>query len=524
MKLAAIDIGSNSIHMIVATIDGDGNIEVIDRMKEMARLGEETLSTGFLSEEAQQRGLDALHRLKALAERYRCDDIIAVATSATREARNGGEFIQRVREETGIRARIITGIEEGRLIYLGTREVFPFGTQRALIVDIGGGSVEFVLADQRRDYVIKSLKLGVRRIRERFLGTQPVDARDAEALADHVRTRAESVVRAVRKRGFDIVLGTSGTAAALARLVHTLEGPLADTESNVVPRKALVAATERLMAMPSDQLEKLDGIDERRRDTVVAGAILMRTIIEMFGAPSYTFCDAALREGMIVEYLEKNRPGLRMEDSVPDPRRRSVVMLAARFWDAVAHPQTVARHAVRLFDDLRALHRLGPRERELLEFACLLHNVGKSINRSAHHKHSLYIIQHADLDGFTERERLIMANVARYHRRSMPKPRHEEFLALLPRDRDIVRQLATIARLANALDRGHGGNVHAVGAVVTPTLIRIGIEAWDDPALEVTATLDLNDIVHRVFDRRLEVVETTATTPLTEPPPSEETP
>ena len=176
MKLAAIDIGSNSIHMIVAHMDASGALEIVDRAKSMVGLGSETLATGYLSEAAQERGLAALKEFKQLADRHRVDDIIAVATSATREARNGNNFITRVRDECGIHAKIISGREEGRLIYLGAREVFDFGSRKALIVDLGGGSLELILADQRREYVVKSLKLGVRRLKDRFLPSDPADS------------------------------------------------------------------------------------------------------------------------------------------------------------------------------------------------------------------------------------------------------------------------------------------------------------------------------------------------------------
>jgi len=503
MKLAAIDIGSNSIHMIVARIDGDGSIETIDRMKEMARLGEETLSTGYLSESAQERGIDAIRKLKALADSYHVDAIIAVATSATREARNGADFIRRVSDECGVSAKIITGIEEGRLIYLGTREVFPYGSQKALIIDIGGGSVELILADQRREYLVKSLKLGVRRLKDRFLPSIPPSTEEIDELTTHIRLRAESIVRSVRRRGFDTILGTSGTAAALARIAHMSEEPA--TDSSRVARDLLARTVDRLTTLSDADLPSVPGLDDRRRDVIVHGAVLMRTLVEAFGGDGFSYCDAALREGMIVDYLERNRPGLRYEDQIPDPRRRSVVMLAARFYNSIAHPTNVSRLAVRVFDDTREMHGLGRQEREILEYASLLHNVGNAINRSSHHKHSLYIIKHGDLSGFSDRERMIMANLARYHRRSAPKSRHPEYMALTPRDREIVKKLAVILRLANAMDRGHRGNVHSLGCKVDGPRLELRFCAHDDPTIELAASLEQADFVRTVFGKQLDV-------------------
>jgi exopolyphosphatase/guanosine-5'-triphosphate,3'-diphosphate pyrophosphatase len=506
MKLAAIDIGSNSIHMIVARIDGDGSLEIIDRQKEMARLGEETLVTGFLSEEAQDRGITALRKLKQLADSYKVDDIIAVATSATRESRNGADFISRVADECQIEARIITGVEEGRLIYLGTREVYPFGSSRALIIDIGGGSVELIVADQRRELLIQSLKLGVRRLKDRFLSSDPPGGAEVSELYEHVRTRSDAAIRAIRRVGFDTVIATSGTANTLIRLCNGLMPHLATEQPGRVSQAAVAGVADRLVGMSAAELDALTMIDDRRRDTVTAGAILMRQLLESLNADGYTFCDAALREGMIVDYLERNRPELRLESEVPDVRRRSVLLLARRlYFHSIAHPQTVARLAVRLFDDLRPVHKLLPEHRELLEYAALLHNVGTSISRSSHHKHSLYIVRHADLQGFTDRERLIMANVARYHRGSGPKARHLDFMELDAADREIVKRLSALLRLANAMDRGHRGNVHTVNARVEGDSLKIQLMSFDDPALETNAVRQQREYIEMVYGLDLSV-------------------
>jgi len=505
MKLAAIDIGSNSIHLIVARIDGEGNIEVIDRMKEMARLGDETLSTGYLSEAAQERGLAALRRLKQLADGYHVDDTIAVATSATREARNGSDFITRVADEVGVRARIITGVEEGRLIYLGTREIWPFGSRRALIVDVGGGSVEFVVADQRREYVVRSTKLGVRRLRERFLPESPASAEDVQALRSFIRDQGGAALDAVRRSGFDIVLGTSGTANAVTRLCNDTRGGADPVEPNHVPKVVLSETAERVLGLDDMGIATLDAVDDKRRDTIVVGTVLFDTLVDTLDADGFTFVDAALREGMIVDYLERNRPGLRMTQDVPDPRRRSVLLLANRFYNSTAHPRNVARLAARLFEATRSVHGLGQPEREWLEFAAILHNVGNAIARRGHHRHSLYIIRNGDLAGFTDRERLIIANVARYHRRSAPKSSHENYMALAPRDRETVKKLSALIRIANALDRGHRGNVHSLAAEVRGDRLELRILTHDDATLELRAARDQRDYVERHLGLRLDV-------------------
>lgn len=505
MKIAAIDIGSNSIHMIIARVEGDGTIETIARSREMAKLGEETLSTGYLSEAVQERGLAALKRLKAIADAQNVTDIVAVATSATREARNGENFIARVLDETGIDARIISGVEEGRLIYLGAREVFPFGLQTAMIVDIGGGSVEFVIADQRRDYDIQSLKLGVRRLHELYTLAEPAEAGEVAALEKFIRSKLVPVTRAAQNHPFDVLIATSGTGGALARITTAMQSGKAGTSSERIPLKALDQTVKHLLTLNSAQLERVPELDDKRRETIVVGGVLLRTILQTLKADSYQFCDAALREGMIVDYLERNRPNLRLADEVPDPRRRSVLAVANRFYSSSTHPQFVARLAVRLFDELNDVLKLTPADRELLEYSALLHNVGNAISRVAHHKHSLYVIRNADLLGFSDRERLIMANVARYHRNSAPKSRHPDYMEMTPEDRELVKRLMILMRLANALDRGHRGNVHSLSARVVANRLEVRILANDDATLELNAAREHAEVVQTTLGYLLDV-------------------
>ncbi len=501
MKLAAIDIGSNSIHMIVAEIDGDGSVTVIDRQKEMVHLGERSLVDGYLGEDAQERGLEALRTFKRMADGYEVADVIAVATSAVREARNGADFIARVADECGIAARMVEGVEEGHLIYLGTREVFDFGARRALIIDIGGGSVEFILADQRRDYLVKSLKLGVRRLKDTFLHSDPPTREELETLRTHIRRRVDFVVEPVRARGFDIALASSGTARALARITAARTGNSPEYVS-----RADLAETVRCLATATDaERAELPGLDDRRRDAILEGGVLMLTLVETFGADGFTYCDAALREGLIIDYLERNRPGLRLITEEPDPRRRSVVLFARRMYSSIAHARQVAVLSERVFEDLRSLHGLRETHRHLLEFAALLHDVGLVVNRSAHHRHTLYLVQHADLAGFSEREQAIIANVARYHRRSAPKSRHEAYMALASDDRELVKKLSTMLRLANSLDRGHCGNIRGLECTVDERRINVLIEPHDDPSVEIQATRFVAPHFERVFGRQLDV-------------------
>ncbi len=512
MKLAAIDIGSNSVHLVVAHIDGDGNFDIVATHKEMVRLGARSLANGFLADDAQERGLGALQTFRRIADGYGVSDVIAYATSATREARNGQQFIDRVREVTGIDARIISGIEEGRLIYLGVREVFDFGARKALIIDIGGGSVEIILADRLRDHLVRSLKLGVRRLHDEFPLSDPPTQAELAALEAHVREQVAPVVAEAKQRGFDVVLASSGTARVLARITAARSAeaktPGKPLNTRITTARNLNKTVRILSKATREERALIPGMDDKRREAILEGAVLMNTLLDAFDAPSYEFCDAALREGMIVDYLERNRPGLRMIDNIVDPRRRSVMTLAKRMYPSMSHVEQVARIAVRLFDQLQPLHGYGPAEREMLEFAAILHNVGRTVSASAHHKHSLYIVRHADLTGFSPEDQLMLANISRYHRRSVPKPRHPEWMELDAERKQQVVDLSILLRLASALDRGHQSNVTGLNASVEDDVVRIQLTTRVPADVEILATERRAHHILREYGRRLEVVET----------------
>ncbi|MFT4703231.1 MAG: exopolyphosphatase/guanosine-5'-triphosphate,3'-diphosphate pyrophosphatase [Bradymonadia bacterium] len=494
MKLAAIDIGSNSVHMIIARIGGDGELETIDRTKEMVRLGEKTLSTGFLSDAAQERGIGALHRFAKLAHNHGVHDVIAVATSAVREARNGREFMDRVATECGIRAQVISGEEEGRLIYLGAREIFDFGQRTAVIIDIGGGSVEIILADRRRPLIIRSLKIGLHRLREGFLLSDPTTEKEREALRQHIRDAAAPLAKLLKEHRVDVILGTSGSARTLAHICYP-NGPI----PQAITQEKLRSSVDRVAAMTLAERGGVAGLDDKRRDAIVEGGELLHTLIDTFGGDAYEPCDAALREGMIVDYLERNRAGVRLANTEPDARRRACTLLGKKLSDSEQHPRHVAALAQRLFDDLHAVHNGTDKERAFVEYAGMVHDVGRVVSHTSFHKHSQYIILNADLPAFTEDERQFLANLARYHRRSAPKRSHTEYMRLSEEMRERVTTLSMLLRLANSLDRGYRGNVRALNARVVGDTLQLHFRTEDDASLEMASLQRHAELVQRVW-------------------------
>ena len=521
MRIAALDVGSNSFHLIVVQVTTGGHFEVLDRAKEMVRLGESSLRTGIIPPEVFRRGLDALASLCRLAERHQPDALIAVATSAVREAQNGGEFVRAARDEVGVDIQVVRGQEEARLIYLGARGTLDLDGRRTVLLDLGGGSLELILADSRECYFTDSVKLGVIRLTEEWAPSDPPTTRELVALRTRVRRTLEPVIARVRAMGFDFAAVSSGTALALAAMIQHDRGGKNGDHGDDPPTLTVESLTEieqKLAGLTLNQRARLPGLDARRADTILAGAVVLRTALELCGADEATVCDAALREGIVADYIATHRPGMLLVEEFPDMRRRSVMELCRRCQFDEGHAQHVARLALSLFDQTRELHKsqaVSESDVELLEFAALLHDVGFYISPSGHHRHSQYLIQTHDMVGFSRAEVEVIAFVARYHRKAEPplrktrkggkaaRRRHKPFLDLPGRTRKRLRYLTALLRVADALDRTHGRLVRAVRCQIGRKTIELRIEVDGDPELELWAARRKGDLLESLTDRRL---------------------
>jgi exopolyphosphatase / guanosine-5'-triphosphate,3'-diphosphate pyrophosphatase len=456
MRIAAIDIGTNSIHMIVVKVRPDLSFEVIDREKDMVRLGAGGLDGRNLTPTAMASALQTLTKFSRLAESHKVDEIVATATSATREAENGGDFMAEVGRQTGIRVRVISGTEEARLIHLAAGYGVDVGGSSAVVIDIGGGSVEVTLGTATRLTFGKSFKTGVIRLTERFVKTDPLSNDNERRLVKQLNREMGGYLDSIARAGFDRVIGTSGTILSLGALAIADDGePPDDLRNRRVTAKAIHRLRKRIVAADLEERLHMPGLDPRRADLSVAGAVLLDTILRGLGAEDLTLCDLALREGLVLDYIHRNSARIKKVERYPDVRRRSVVELGERcgYWSE--HAQQVARLALSIFDQTRSVHGLGDREREWLEYAALLHDVGVHISYDRHHRHSYYLIKNGDLRGFDPREIEVIALVARYHRQATPKKSHEGYGDLNGSMRTTVRVLSAIVRLAEGLDRSH---------------------------------------------------------------------
>jgi exopolyphosphatase/guanosine-5'-triphosphate,3'-diphosphate pyrophosphatase len=487
MRLAAIDIGTNSVHMIVVRVRPDFSFEVIDREKEMVRLGAGGLDGKKLTNEAMTSALQALSKFERLARSHQVDEILAAATSATREAENGGEFLAAIERTTGIRPRIITGTEEARLIHIAA--VYGVDTPKtAVVIDIGGGSVEITLGNQQVQYA-RSFKIGVIRLTERFVTSDPLSGRDERKMVRHIREQTSRYVKHIVNAGYDRVIGTSGTILSIGAVATAMDrGTVpAETRNLRVPAKSIRRFRKQATALDLEERLHIPGLDPRRADLTVAGAVLLDTILRELNAEELTLCDLALREGLVLDYVRRHRSEIARVDRYPDIRRRSTIELAERCnWEA-DHSKQVARLALSLFDQTMAAHGLGAREREWLEYASLLHDIGNHISYERHNRHSYYLIKNGDLRGFEPEEIEVIALLTRYHRRGTPKRSHAGYGELPGGLRKIVRILSTFLRLAETFDRSRNGVVRKIEVKDKAGTLTLDVYAVGDSELEVWA-------------------------------------
>jgi exopolyphosphatase/guanosine-5'-triphosphate,3'-diphosphate pyrophosphatase len=486
MRIAAIDIGSNSVHVVVAEVRDDGSFEVVDREKEMVRLAAGGMDGRALTPRAMKAGLEAIARFTRLAGSRAVDVVLAGATSAVRESSNGGEFLRAVKEITGVDARVISGPEEARLVHLAAVYGVDVGRGLAVVIDIGGGSTEITLGTAAAVRLARSFKLGVLRLAERFVRSDPLSGRDERRLVRHITEEVRATTDQIVEAGFQKVIGTSGTIRALAELAMGGETEPGGFHHRRLPAKQLRRLRRQLVALDPEKRLALPNLDPRRADLVIPGAVLLDTIVRRLGVEEITLSDYALREGLLIDYVRRHAGDIARSARYPDIRRRSVIELAERCGYHAEHAAQVGRLALALFDQTRAVHHLTDRAREWLEFAALLHDIGMHISFDRHHKHSYYLIKNGGLRGFEPDEVEAIALIARYHRRAQPRKSDEGMSTLPVAERTAVRTTAAMLRVAETLDRSHSQVVERLvvrlnrrdGVIVVHTRSDAELETW----------------------------------------------
>jgi exopolyphosphatase/guanosine-5'-triphosphate,3'-diphosphate pyrophosphatase len=513
MRLAVLDIGSNTAHLTVVDGQADGRFRRVVEEREVLRLAEAAFPSMALPESASQRLVETVSRMREIAAERHSDALVAFATSAIREATNGMAVLGRVKEATGVPVRVLPGREEARLTYLAARAWATFSARRLLVLDIGGGSLEIACGEEEHPEIADSLPLGATRLTRRFVHSDPPSEDELAALRVHGLHLLGPLAERIRSQDWDVVCATSKTFRTLGRVADGLPQTtspsamfgFAGIDGQTAP--VLTSETVNLLAgqlarTTRRERTQLKGLDRLRADTVIAGSQLAALAMQAFGLERLVLAPWALREGIIIEYLRREA-GLAMTPESNVPRQAAVVELAQRCaWDE-PHSRLVADLALSLFDQTPDLHGLGEEERELLYLSGLLHDVGAVVGQSAHHKHSLYIIGNAEIEGFTDRELRLMANIARYHRKALPADHHVDYMRLTAGDRQLVRRLGALLRLADGLDLDHAQVVETVRVVDSGRTITLELETRDEPRLAIWAAGQLSDLFELEYGRRV---------------------
>ncbi|HEX8473660.1 MAG TPA: Ppx/GppA phosphatase family protein [Pyrinomonadaceae bacterium] len=512
MRLASIDIGSNSIKLVVVEAAGGDSFAVLAREKEVVRLGHDTLRERHLAPAAINRAAETIKRYRSIAEARSASSVHTVATASVREADNSAEFVEEVERCAGVRVEILSGIEEARLIGLAAARGCAMRGQSVLNIDIGGGSTELSLMNEEYAPVkLFSIKIGAVGLTERFINSDPVKQKELRALRAEVMRALERPAREFRGAQWQTSTATSGTALALGGVLK-LQGATEknETEEDAPPsgmeitRGRLARFNERIASMNLQERRSVPGISGQRAEIIIAGGQILEGVMRALGLHRLRTCDWALGEGVILDRLRQiDAESQPPAPDVTDPRLRGVHAVGKRFEYEEAHAHHVAALAEKIFDGLAAAFKLSRHQRLLLSAAALLHDVGYIIAHESHHKHSLYLIKHSELTGFSETERSIIANIARYHSRALPKERHPDFAALKPSERETIWRLGAILRVADALDRRHDARVYDVDCTRDKEGVHLQLKSRLSCAYEVAAVKQKRDMFEEAFDCKL---------------------
>jgi exopolyphosphatase/guanosine-5'-triphosphate,3'-diphosphate pyrophosphatase len=496
-RYAAIDIGSNSVRMMAAEASPDFT-RILAQERQVTRLGESAFRSGVVSAESLDFLCATLQKMAGIYQKLDVIGIRAVATSAVRDAGNQAEFLQRASAAVGMPVEIISGQEEARLIHLGVEARWPRPKERTLIIDVGGGSAELIVSQNGEMIDATSKPLGAVRLTQLFLVSDPPSEADRLRLDQNIAEKLASFVHHHEESNFDRVVATSSTAAALVCAINRIPRPQRETADRLRASTAQIRRFyELLIKEDVNERRRWIGIGPRRAEIIVAGAAVFLRSLEAFHHHSLYYSAAGVRDGIIAD-LASRRVGYEFS-SLSREQRAVVQAMAKRYGTSLKHVRHVASLAHRLFESTTSLHKLPPAAGKLLEAAAYLHDIGHFVSDTSHHKHSAYLVANSDLPGFPEKERLAIAALCRFHRKSMPMSRHSHFQALDAESRRAVLYLAPLLRIADSLDRSHEQKVRNLHLSTKNGTVTLLIESELDADLEIWAVGEVASAFRGVY-------------------------
>ncbi|MGI8788899.1 MAG: HD domain-containing protein [Pyrinomonadaceae bacterium] len=505
-KLAAIDIGSNSLKLVIVEAAASDSFTVILQERERVRLGHETLKSHFLSSEAINLSAEAIGKFRSISESREVDSIIAVATASVREAENAGEFVREIERRTGISVDVLSSVEEARLIGIAAAQFFGADKKTLLNIDIGGGSTELSLMKNGEPHKLFSMKLGAVGLTEKFIFSNPPKEKELKNIQTEILSALKQPLIKMKNQAWQISTGTSGTILNLVSLLNFQTDETAGAKPEIQFKK-LVALNRMMARLPIEERAKLPVISPQRAEVIVAGGQILEGVMRGFKIEKLQPCYYALREGVIIDYLrEIESESLPPVPDVEDIKLRDVFAIGRRYGYEESHALQVADLAEKIFDALAPVYNLKRHGRTLLSAAALLHDVGYHISHESHHKHSFYLIKHSEMTGFSEIEKTIIANIARYHRGSLQKEKHADFMQLSEKDRHIIARLGAILRLAEALDRGHENRIRDIKFKRAKQNLTLELVCDEDCRIEREAVEQKKDLFEMAFDCNLTAI------------------
>jgi exopolyphosphatase/guanosine-5'-triphosphate,3'-diphosphate pyrophosphatase len=498
-RYAAVDIGSNSVRMMAAEVNDDGT-RILAEDRQVTRLGESVFRSGRISKEALDFLCANLTRMAATYSRLEVVGVRAVATSAVRDASNQQEFLQRTIAALGINVEVISGPEEARLIHLGVEARWPRPKERTLIIDVGGGSAELIVSQAGRLLDSVSKPLGAVRLTQVFLATDPPGADEQHRMQAYIDEKLTPFSNQHGAEKVDRAIATSATAAAIVSAVNQVARAKRDEADRLRASAAQVRELYRMLAQTDVAgRRKIIGIGPKRAEIVLAGTAVFLRVLDLFAHPSLYYCAAGVRDGIIAD-LAARRVGRELSQ-LSREQRSLVESMAKRYNVSLKHVRHVACLAHRLFEILQPAHQLAPEAGKLLEAASYLHDIGHYVSGTGHHKHSAYLVANSDMPGFTDKERLTISALCRFHRKSMPQPRHPYFQALDAESKRSVLFLLPLLRIADALDRGHQQKVRNITSLSKEGTVGLLVEAGADADLEIWAANEAGVAFREIYGK-----------------------
>jgi exopolyphosphatase/guanosine-5'-triphosphate,3'-diphosphate pyrophosphatase len=500
--IAAIDVGTNAMRLVIGSITPDHRIELLENIREPVRLGKDVFAKGSLSEETIERAIEAFQKFRQLIDKYGVEHVKAVATSATREALNRDIFIDRIAQATGIDVTAIGGEEEARLIHLAVADRVNLRNRRAILIDIGGGSIEVTLASDGNIQATVSFNMGTVRLLQKLEQERVGEPRFNLLVREYAEATRKWLETKIGQQKLDLCIATGGNAEALGDLRKRLFDQ--DSQS-VIAQQELDALVDTLQGMSfAERMQQLR-LRPDRADVIVPAAIVLQTIVRQAGVGQVLVPNVGLKDGLLLDIVQElyDQKARLHRDQV----LASALQVGRKYTFDEPHARAVARFAVQIFDETQRLHHLDDESRLLLEVAAMLHDIGHFVNATEHHKHTFYLLTATPLIGLTKAQRAVVANVARYHRKSSPSLQHEPFKVLPAKDRVVVSKLSALLRLADALDNEHAGKVTDITIEYDRPRLVLKLQGQGDLLLEKWALVKRTPLFEEVYGVKVAIAD-----------------